>query len=161
LKFVALVPPEFERLALVLKTQLEAVGVEMSLRETSLEDLDQALLSGKFETVLTDFISGPSIFRVYRAWHSQGSLRGNVGNDRLDQALDRVRLSTNETEYRMAVSALQNATIDDPPAVFLAWGERARAVNRRFDVHVEPGRDILTTLRLWRPVNDLQYVDRN
>ena len=31
----------------------------------------------------------------------------------------------------------------------------------RFAVPVEPGRDILTTLRLWRPADELQYVGRN
>jgi hypothetical protein len=56
---------------------------------------------------------------------------------------------------------LQEVAVEDPPAVFLAWGQRARAVSRRFEVHVEPGRDILTTLRLWRPTNDRQYVGRN
>ena len=48
--------------------------------------------------------------------------------------------------------AFQRAIVDDPPAIFLAWSERARAVSTRFEVPVEPGRDILSTLRLWRPV---------
>lgn len=161
IKFVCLVPAEFERVALVLKRQLDALGVEMNLRETSLESLGEALLKRDFDAVLADTISGPSVFRVYRAWHSQGSLRGSVGNDRLDGALDRIRFALNDEEYRVAVRGLQDEIVQDPPAVFLAWSERTRAVNRRFDVHVEPGRDILTTLRLWRPTNDLQYVGRN
>jgi hypothetical protein len=49
------------------------------------------------------------------------------------------------------VAALQRAIVDDPPAIFLAWSQRARAVSTRFHVPVEPGRDILSTLRLWRP----------
>lgn len=161
IKFVCLVPPEFERLALGLKRQLEAVGVEMNLRETSLENLDKAFLGGDFDAILTEFISGPSLFRVYEAWHSQGSLRGNIGNSHLDGALDRIRFAVNDDEYRTAVREFQEIIIEDPPAVFLTWGERARAVSRRFDVHVEPGRDILTTLRLWRPTNDFQSVGRN
>ena len=161
IKFVCLVPPELERTALVLKRQLEAVGVEMNLRETSLENLDSVLLKGEFDAVLTEFISGPSLFRVYRLWHSQGLLQGHVGNGHLDDALDRIRFSTSDDEYQIAVRGFQEAVVQDPPAIFLAWSERARAVNRRFDVQVEPGRDILTTLRLWRPTNDFQSVGRN
>jgi hypothetical protein len=158
IKFVCLVTPEFERVALVLKRQLEAVGVEMNLREISLENLDGILLKGDFEAVLTEFISAPSLFRVYRLWHSRGLFQGH--GDRLMGPLDRIRFSTSDDDYR-AVNGLQEAVLQDPPAVFLAWSERARAVNRRFDVHVEPGRDILTTLRLWRPTNDFQSVGRN
>jgi hypothetical protein len=48
--------------------------------------------------------------------------------------------------------------VDDPPAIFLAWSERARAISTRFDVPVEPGRDILSTLRLWRPIDQARYA---
>ena len=38
--------------------------------------------------------------------------------------------------------------MDDPPAIFLAWSERARAVSNRFVVPPpEAGRDVLSTLR--------------
>jgi MarR-like DNA-binding transcriptional regulator SgrR of sgrS sRNA len=161
IKFVCLVPPEFERVALVLKRELEAVGVEMNLREISLENLDEALVKGDFDAVLTELVSGPSLFRVYRVWHSQGELRGKIGSDHLDAALDRIRFSASDDDYQVAIRDFQQAVVQDPPAVFLAWSERARAVNRRFDVHVEPGRDILATLRLWRPTNDFQSVGRN
>jgi peptide/nickel transport system substrate-binding protein len=159
--FVCLVPPEFERVALVLKRQLEAVGVEMTLEEASLEQLGERFLKRNFEAVLTDFISGPSVFRVYQTWHSQGSLKGNVENDYLDQDLDRIRFATDDDEFRRAIQDFQRKAIDDPPVAFIAWSERARAVSTRFEVPVEPGRDILTTLRLWRPVNDPQLVNRN
>jgi ABC-type transport system substrate-binding protein len=161
IRFVCLVPQEFERLALVLKRELEATGVEMILHETSLERLDQEFLTGDFDAILTEFISGPSLFRVYRLWHSRGLLNGRIGNNHLDGALDRLRFSTSDNEYQAAVRGLQEAVVQDPPAVFLAWSERARAVNRRFDVAAEPGRDILTTLRLWRPTSDFQSVGRN
>jgi ABC-type transport system substrate-binding protein len=161
IKFVCLVAPDAERVALVLKQQLEAVGVEMILREVSLEELGQAFVKRDFDAVLTDFISGPSIFRVYRAWHSQGSLGAGVGTKRLDDALDRIRFATTDDEYRAAVRLLQDVNIEDPPAVFIAWSERARAVTSQFQVPVEPARDPLTTLRLWRPSNDREYVNRN
>jgi len=75
---------------------------------------------------------------------------------RHDAALDRVRHAANDDEYRAGVAAFQRAMIDDPPAIFLAWSQRARAVSSRFEVPVEPGRDVLGTLRLWRPAADKQ-----
>jgi hypothetical protein len=55
----------------------------------------------------------------------------------------------------------QRAMIADPPAIFLAWGERARAVSRRFDVQPEPGRDVLGNLRLWKPTAAQPASSRN
>ena len=50
--------------------------------------------------------------------------------------------------------------MDDPPAIFLAWSERARAVSKRFDVPPpKPGRDILGTLRLWKPAGDAAQAE--
>src|SRR4029079_11492681 len=87
IRFVCLVPREFERVALVLKQQLEAVGVQLDLREISLENLDEALLTVNFDAALTDFVSGPSVFRLYYMWHSQGLFKGRVGSRHLDEAL--------------------------------------------------------------------------
>ena len=97
-------------------------------------------------------------------WHSRGSFNpGTLGSGHLDDGTGSIRFATlrptTNIEPRSAVFRTRLSRI--LPAIFLAWSERARAVNRRFDVAAEPGRDILTTLRLWRPTNDLQYVDRN
>jgi hypothetical protein len=51
--------------------------------------------------------------------------------------------------------------IDDPPGIFLAWSDRLRAVSSNFDVHVEPGRDILLTMRSWRPALDSRTSNQN
>jgi hypothetical protein len=83
------------------------------------------------------------------------------GNATVDAALSRAREATNEAEFRAAVTAVQQAFVDDPPALLVAWGERARAVSRRFTVPPESGRDILATLRLWTPSNDQQVASRN
>ena len=162
LRFTALVRSDLERVGLVVKRQLEAVGVEMTVREASLSDIFEAMAKNEFDAAILEVISGPSIFRPYQMWHSRGLFnRGGLGSPAIDAAFDKVRYSTTDEEYRAAVRSLQETVVKDPPAIFLAWGERARAVNRRFDVAAEPGRDILPTLRLWRPINDLQYVGRN
>ena len=78
-----------------------------------------------------------------------------LGNAAIDAAFDRVRHSANDAEYTQAIAGLQQAFMDDPPGIFLAWSVRARAISKRFTVPPsEPGRDILATLRLWKPAAD-------
>ena len=58
----------------------------------------------------------------------------------------------NEDELKRAVAAVYRKMADDPPAIFIAWPEVARAVSTRFEVPVEKGRDIMGgNLWLWRP----------
>jgi peptide/nickel transport system substrate-binding protein len=150
-RFTCLVPPDYERLALVVKQQLAAVGVEMVLQQVAPDDTYKAYASGNFEAVLTDVISGQSLFRPYRFWHTGGAFNpGHLGGPVLDAALDAVRHSGSDDEYRAAIARLQQTVVDDPPAIILAWSERARAVSSRFAVPTtEPGRDILATLPSW------------
>ena len=57
---------------------------------------------------------------------------------------------------------MQQAFVDDAPAIFLAWSVRARAVSKRFTVSgVEPGRDVLGTIRLWKPATGALRASRN
>jgi len=115
-----------------------------------------------FEGLLIDVASGWSLFRPYRWWHSKGNSNlSGFSSPSVDAALDRVRHSANEDDYRAGAAAFQQAIADDPPAIFLAWGDRARAVTRRFDVQPEPGRDVLSTLRLWKPTGSTAQASRN
>jgi peptide/nickel transport system substrate-binding protein len=165
LHFTCLIPADqvYERIGLELKHQLAAIGVEMDLRSTTTDALFEAQKTGNYEAVLMEGISGPTLLRIYQLWHSRGAGNpGKLGNATVDTALDRVRHSETEPEYRLAVTALQDAFRDDPPAIFLSWSERARAVSKRFIVPApESGRDILGTLRLWTPRNDDQFTNRN
>ena len=114
------------------------------------------------ENLKGDFISGPTLFRPSLVWHSDAPFNwGHFGGPNIDKALDAVRFSGSDTDYRAAVASLNQIVADDPPAVFLAWQERARAVSRRFSVPSEPGRDILGTLRLWKPAADTRQASRN
>jgi peptide/nickel transport system substrate-binding protein len=162
IRFTCLIPSQYERLGLLVKRQLEQIGVEMDIEEASPTRIIEAMNASSFEAAFLDVVSGPSLFRLYQWWHSSGALNfGHLGSRPTDAALDRIRQASSDDDYRRAVAAFQNIMVDDPPAIFLAWSERARAVSSRFAVPVEPGRDILTTLRLWRPVNDPQLVNRN
>jgi len=62
---------------------------------------------------------------------------------------------------RAAAGSIQQAFMDDPAAVFLAWSVRARAISKRFDVQAEEGRDVLSTIRLWKPAGISQRASRN
>lgn len=147
--------PPYERLAFVLKRQLREVGVDMSIDEVAPDNLAAALSKPDFEALLIDVLSGWSLFRPYRWWHSKGP-QNVIGfsSPTVDAALDRVRHAATEDDYRAGAAAFQQAVADDPPAIFLAWGDRSRAVTRRLDVQAEAGRDVLSTLRLWRPTTD-------
>jgi ABC-type transport system substrate-binding protein len=107
-----------------------------------------------FEAVLSDIVSGWSLFRPSRWSHSKGTLSNGYSNPKVDAALDQVRHAVNDDDYRDGVAAFQAAIADDPPSIFLAWSGRSRAVTRRFSVpQPEPGRDVLQTLRSWHPVD--------
>jgi peptide/nickel transport system substrate-binding protein len=162
LRFACLVRPNEldERIALVLKQQLEAVGVELTIEEQPIDRVIDAVDRGKFDAVLLESPNGPTILRSYRAWRSGGSMHAH--SDTVDVALNAIRHARSDEEYSAAVGAYQQAAIDDPPAIFLAWIERARAVSKRFVVPPgEPGRDILSNLRLWKPATDVRAMNRN
>jgi len=72
-----------------------------------------------------------------------------------------MRHAANDDDYRDGIASFQDAIVNDPPAIFLAWSERARAVSTRFEIPAEPDRDILRTLRLWRPAGSLRDATEN
>jgi ABC-type transport system substrate-binding protein len=135
----------------------------MVVEEVSQERISEALTDGDFETVLADIFSGPTLLRLHMFWHSKGVRHTpGIGGPGLDSALDGVRHAASEDEYRSAVNAFQRAVVDNPPAIFLAWSERARAVSRRFTVPaVASGRDVLASIQFWRPTADPRYASSN
>ncbi|MBI3401701.1 MAG: ABC transporter substrate-binding protein [Acidobacteria bacterium] len=162
LRFTCLVRPNEldERMSLVLKQQLEAVGIDMNIEEAEMDRIIDSLNHRRFDAVLLESPNGPTLLRSYRSWHSGGPM--NAHSETVDTALDAIRYAKSEEEYTKAVGSFQQAAIDDPPAIFLAWVERARAVSKRFIVPLaEPGRDILSTLRLWKPATDQRVANRN
>jgi peptide/nickel transport system substrate-binding protein len=164
-QFTCLVPADsdYERVALVVKQQLAAASVDMRVEEITQEQILEATRSGKFEAVLVDPVSGPNLFRVYRQFYSKASFTPKPrSTPAVDAALDRIRHARSDDDYRAAVTNFQQAIVNDPPALFIAWDKRARAVSRRFEIPLpETGRDVLATLRLWRPATVQQLASRN
>jgi peptide/nickel transport system substrate-binding protein len=139
-------------MALFVQQQLRAAGIDVRLELTTVDEGLARVSKGDFDAWLADVGIGPGFLRQNLFWHSGSPFNwGRYSNPRVDEALDAIRHAADEAQYRIAVAAFQSAMVDDPPAIFLAWSERARAVSARFDVYQEPGRDILNTLRLWRP----------
>jgi peptide/nickel transport system substrate-binding protein len=162
ISFTCLVPTDYERVALVVQRQLAAVGVTMNVDATTPDRAFQALGNPSFDAVLVDIVDGPSLLRPYEYWHTGGSMNlESISRANFDAALDRIRHAASDDEYRIGVADFQNVTTEDPPAIYLAWGERSRAISKRFDVPVEPGRDVLSTLRLWKPVANERHASRN
>jgi peptide/nickel transport system substrate-binding protein len=165
LHFTCLVAADsvYERLALVVKQQLAEASVDMTVKEVTQDEIIQAGRGRKFEALLIEVVSGPSMFRPFRHFYSKVpfELKPN-GNSSIDAALDRIRYAPTDDEYRKGVGDFQRAIVNDPPEVFLVWAERARAVSHRFNIPApEDGRDIINTARLWRPATVRQVASRN
>ena len=63
--------------------------------------------------------------------------------------MDAMHDAESDDAFRRGFAAYQRALIDDPPAIFLAWAERARAVSTRFTVPPDAERDVINTIRFW------------
>jgi peptide/nickel transport system substrate-binding protein len=151
-----------ERLALFVQRQLQAIGVDLEFEVMPVDAAMEKVYKGDFDVFLADASHGPTLIRAYWFWHSRGPFNwGHFASSAVDAALDAIRDAPDDETYRTAVGDFQRAIVNDPPAIFLAWSQRARAVSTRFEVPMEPGRDILSTLRLWRPTGVQLTASRN
>lgn len=160
---ITLDAPPFDRIAINLQRQLNAVGVEMKVDGMSdTGAYSKRVDAGDFDAVIVRPRLGGNLIRPYQWWHSKATYNSaNFASAAVDGALDAVRHSTNDDEYRAAVARFQRALFADPPAIFLIWNEGVRAVSTRFEVASEPGRDVLGTIRQWRPTTNGPSPTRN
>lgn len=156
LRFTCLIPANFtlnERVGLHVQKQLYSIGVDMQFEVVPAEDFNTRVRSGRFEAMLIDMVSGPSIGRAYNFWGSAKNVKGfNVfgyENPEAERLFGILRTSINEAAVRSATRNLQRVLLEDPPAIFLAWNERSRAVRRDFRVVSEPDRDPLYSIGRW------------
>src|SRR5205814_6327454 len=87
LRFTCMVPPDAvtERVALELKRQLQKVGVDMTVEELTQDQLYQRAANGQYDALLTELISGPTLFRPYMVWYSTSPINfGHFGNATID-----------------------------------------------------------------------------
>jgi peptide/nickel transport system substrate-binding protein len=156
LRFTCLIPMKFsllERLGLEIQRQLYDIGVDMQFEAVPIDEYLARIAQGKFEAILVDMISGPSLVRPYLFWRSARTYKGlNVfgyDNPEAERQFQALRTAMNEAAVRSATARLQRVLMEDPPAVFLAWNERARVVRREFQVVHERGRDPMSSLWRW------------
>jgi ABC-type transport system substrate-binding protein len=158
LRFTCLIPANYtllEKVGLEVQRQLYNSGVDMQFEVVSIEDFSARVQQGRFEAMLIDFISGPTVERGYQFWRSARNFKGfntfGYENAEAERIFDVLRVSANEAAVRSATSRLQQVLLNDPPALFLAWGERTRAVSKSFVIVQEPGRDPIDPLyTIWR-----------
>jgi peptide/nickel transport system substrate-binding protein len=153
--FTCLLPQNFaiwERVALAIQRDLFNVGVDMQFKTVPFGEFNGLVGAGRFDAALLDMISGPTPARAYIWWRSAERFQGlfnvfgyeNAEAERLFETLLR---STSEAAVRSATSRLQRVIYDDPPAIFVAWSTRTRAVNKRFAMPA--GRDPMLTMSRW------------
>lgn len=155
LRFTCLLPKDFtvwERVALEVQKDLFNIGIDMQFKVVPMEEFGTLVSEKKFEAAFIDIISGPTPTRTYMWWRSAKAFKGrNVfgyENQDAEREFGILLRSTNDAAIRSSTSRLQRIFHDDPPALFVAWDARARAINRRF---VVPGdsRDPMWTLWKW------------
>ncbi len=156
LRFTCLIPADFsliERVALTVQKQLYNVGVDMQFEVVPINEFDTRVRDGRFEAMMIEMIGGPSLGRAYNFWGSARNVKGlNVfgyENAEAERLFGILRTSTNEAAIRSATSNLQRVLLSDPPALFIAWDERSRAIRRDFQVIRDPDRDPVSTIWRW------------
>jgi ABC-type transport system substrate-binding protein len=135
-----------------LQRHLLDIGVDLALLPLAPAELGRRLAEGNFDVYLLEMAGGPGLGWPYWFWRSPEAGRAWVasGYAAADRALDAVRTAPTDDNVREAVADLQQAMRADPPALFLFWGETARAVRQRFEIPVESDRDLLSSLAQWR-----------
>jgi ABC-type transport system substrate-binding protein len=147
-----------ERVGLEVQRQLYRIGIDMQFETMPLPAYVKRVFSSDFEAAFLDLASGPSFGRVFAFWASRRQLAGlNVfgyENQEAARLFETLRATTDEAEIRSAARRLQRVFLDDPPALFIAWSERTRAVSRRFEIRGPAERDPLLSLWQWTPRRD-------
>lgn len=155
--FVCLLPetfPVWERVALAVQRDLAEIGVDMEIAAVPFAEFNRRIGTHDFDAVFLEFVFGNSPSRPFTFWYSKSKQNmWGFKDPKADVALDGIRRAASESEYRAAFRAFQLASLESAPAIFLAIGQTARAVNRRFTVVAAPNSDILHTIADWHPAN--------
>jgi peptide/nickel transport system substrate-binding protein len=164
LRFVCLIPENFsvwEQVALNVQRDLFEIGVDMQFKVVPFSEFNTLIGNGEFDAVMLDAISGPTPSRPFMLWRSARTFQGTYNvfgyeNPEAERSFEVLRSSINEAAVRSATRRLQRLMAEDPPALFLAWNERARAMRRNIFVPDSDRPDVMWTLAGWsrQPLGD-------
>lgn len=152
-RFTCILPtsPLWERMSLMVQRNLSQIGVDMQIEAVALDEFNRRIGIGNFDAVLMDLLVGNATSRPYFFWYSTSKENAwGYRNTHVDRSLDRLRYAENDDATRDAFRDLQSEMLTDPPGLFLAFGERTRAVSRRFAPVVPAGGDVFRTIAEWR-----------
>lgn len=138
-----------KQMALVLQRQLAEVDVDLELVMPETRQMLAQLMQGDFDAFVFEVASARLLKLPYMAWHSRSSMIPS-GYSGADDVLQQMHDATDDEMLRAATSAFQQRVHDDPPAIFLAWGNTSRAVSKRFEIP-ETAEDIFHTIARWKP----------
>jgi peptide/nickel transport system substrate-binding protein len=155
-RFTCLVPENFSvyvQIALEVQRNLLNIGVDMEVQAVSSEEFGKRIVSGNFDAILNDMISGPTPARAYLFWRSRHTYKTDYNvfgyeNPEAERLFTVLNTTSNDAAVRSATGRLQQVMLNDPPALFLAWNARARAIRRDF-VIPDSGGDPLFSLWRW------------
>lgn len=153
MRFTCIFPTSqlWERMALLVQRNFSQIGVDVQFEALSLDEFNRRLLSGNFDSVLADLSAGNSAVRPYVFWYSSSKQNAaGYQNPQVDAAFDRLRDAADDNAAKVAFHDLQLQMMEDPPGVFLTFGQLTRAVGRRFHASVAPGGDVFRTIPEWR-----------
>lgn len=139
-----------QRVAARLQQAYADVGIALDLQPVALDDFEDRLASGDFDTFVSPVLSGYGVSMHYTLFGDHDQWRMiTLGYTAAAPAAERIRYAATGAELREAVHALHRVLIDDPPAVHLFWQETSRAVGRRVTVPADPSVDVLGSLARW------------
>lgn len=148
LAFHCIVYEPLEKFAQAIQRQLALVDVDMSIELLPLTAIGPRIGTGDFDAFLLPLTNVRSLAYTYKYFHS-GPAPMFPGYNAADAALDRMRLAESDDEVKAAVRVVQDVMRDDPPAIFIAYPEIARAVSRQFAIPEGP-EDIFHTIARWK-----------
>jgi peptide/nickel transport system substrate-binding protein len=148
--------PQYERIAIMVQQQLFDIGVHLELQPATMSELGPLAVSGNFDTLLAQANASRTLNYMYSFWRSPRAgaapqLRTEYTG--ADAALDRLRASTSDEQFRASLREVRDHFERDAPAAFIAWTQVTRAVHASIDVGVEAGVDPFLSLWKWRRIS--------
>jgi peptide/nickel transport system substrate-binding protein len=166
LRFTCILPADFsiyERVSMEVQRQLYEIGVDVKFEVLPVKTYSARVRTGDFDAAFVDLISAPSLSRPYTFWRSARVSRGyNVfgyENPQAEALFQTIRSSRSEIAVRNATHRLQRVFLEDPPAIFLAWNQRSRAIRQEFGATADAEKaDPLLSLWRWGADNQTEVL---